>query len=505
MTGITRAKVAVGAFFAAVVLPRATLPMADGDAWWHIHAGEEVLTTGRVPDTNTWTIAGEGFRWTSQDWLSNVVMASLFNAGPWGIGLLAIAFALVVVGAFGLLWRALDRRAVSPGWFARLMWLTAGLVVAGPIIGIRVQTIDLLMAAAVVWVLWGYLARPRPMWLLLLPVLAALWVNLHAGWVMLFLLGGAVLVGEALDHRLGRRLDPDPLSAGALGWLAFGLVAAAAALVLNPNGIAIYAYPFETASIGAHRDFLVEWSPPDLASFEGQATVAFVALGVVPTLALGWRSLRAADALWLVGLAILALSAVRFALFLGPIGAAIAALHLAPRIRTTVIGHAVGPILHRFTRPPASTAEGVANGGLLALVILLGAGISVARANPAAQEPFIAQAVPIDAAGWIAEHDPDARIFNTYAWGGYLSRELSMAKAYIDGRSDIYGDEPIQQFAAVLNVNQDPASLLDEARIDLVVVRPDAPLNVWLEADGDWEPAYRDTVAIVWQRTGPAP
>ena len=55
-------------------LGAATLPMADGDAWWHIHAGEEILATGQVPDTNTWTIAGEGFRWISQDWLSNVGM-----------------------------------------------------------------------------------------------------------------------------------------------------------------------------------------------------------------------------------------------------------------------------------------------------------------------------------------------------------------------------------------------------------------------------------------------
>lgn len=505
MSRVSLATIAVAAFFAAVVLPRATLPMADGDAWWHIHAGEEVLATGRVPEVNTWTIAGEGFRWTSQDWLSNVLMAVIFDTGAWGIGLLSLAFALAVVAAFGFLWLALDRRAHAPGWFARLIFLTAGLVVAGPIIGIRVQTIDLLMAAVVVWILWAYVARPDPMRLILLPLVAALWVNLHAGWVMLFLLGGAVLIGEGLDRWLGRGLDPDPLSPRALGWLAGALIASAAALVLNPNGVAIYAYPFETASIAAHRDFLVEWSPPDLASFEGQATVAFVVLGVVPTFALRWRRLRVADGLWLLGLTILALSAVRFALFLGPIGAALAALYLAPRIRGTRVGESTGPVLDRLTRPPRSARERAVNAGLLAIVVLLGTGLAVARANPAAQQPAIEMAVPIGAAEWIAEHDPDARIFNTYAWGGYLSRELPRAKAYIDGRSDIYGDAPIQRFAATLNASEDPSILLDQAAIDIVLVRPETPLNGWLEDHPGWEIAYDDDVALLWQRTGAGP
>jgi hypothetical protein len=502
MSRISRAGVAVGAFFLAVVLPRATLPMADGDAWWHIHAGEEILATGRVADTNTWTIAGDGFAWTSQDWLSNVIMATLYNAGGWGLGWLSLVFALAVVAAFALLWRALDSRVPTPGWLARMLWLTAGLVVAGPIVGIRVQTVDLLMAAAVVWILWRYVAAPRPARLLLLPVIAVLWVNLHAGWVMLFLLGGAVLAGEAFDRWRRPHLVPAPLQARALGWLAVALLACGIVLALNPNGVDIYAYPFRTAAIGAHRDFLVEWSPPDVRSFEGQATIAFGLAAALPTLVLGRRTLRTSDVLWLGGLSLLAMSAVRFALFLGPIGAALAAAHMGPRITETDVGRAVAPVLRRFAQPPIGTVERVANGVLLSLVVLLGAGITLTRANPAAQLESIIQAVPMGAAAWIAEQQPNARIFNTYAWGGYLSRELPQAKVYIDGRSDIYGDEPIQRYASVLNVDQDPAPTLNQAEIDIVVLKPEAPLNDWLATNGGWERAFADEVSLVWRRAG---
>ena len=42
------AAAAIVGFFAAAVLPRATWPLIDGDVWWHIRAGEEVLRIGRA-------------------------------------------------------------------------------------------------------------------------------------------------------------------------------------------------------------------------------------------------------------------------------------------------------------------------------------------------------------------------------------------------------------------------------------------------------------------------
>jgi hypothetical protein len=488
--------VAIAVFFAVLVLPRATLPMADGDAWWHIHAGEEILATGRVPDTNTWTIAGDGYAWTSQDWASNVGMALLFNAGEWGIAWLSLAFALVVVGAFALLWIAIGLRSPA-GWLSRILWLTAGLVAAGPIIGIRVQTIDLLMAAATVCVLWWYLSRPRPAIALLLVPTAALWVNLHAGWVMLFLLGAAVVVGEAADRWIRRM--PAALAPRAIATLAGSLLAAAAALVLNPNGLKIYLYPFRTAGIEAHRDFLVEWSPPNLASFEGQVAIAAVVMAAL-TVGLAWRRMRTADLLWAIGLSVLTLYAVRFVLFLGPIGAALAAVHLTPLVAESRLGRATRRLIERWSRTPSAQMRRRINAALLVVVAALGVGIATARAAPASQAPAIDLSIPADAAAWLETNRPDARIFNTYSWGGYLSRRLPSAKAYIDGRSDIYGNEPIQRYAAALTLASDPAPLLEEASIDAALLLPEYPLSGWLASAPGWRLAFEDDRSVLYVR-----
>ncbi|MDP9467535.1 MAG: hypothetical protein M3P32_02175, partial [Chloroflexota bacterium] len=191
---------AVVGFFAAAVLPRASWPLIDGDVWWHIRAGEDVLRSGSVAHVDTWSIVGAGRPWISQDWLSNVLLAIGNGAGPWGQTALSVLFGALSVLAFWILWRAIALRVPGIGWASRLVWLSIGLVLAGPVMGVRVQVFDLLLGTTVVWVLWRYQVDPRRRWLTALPAIAAVWANLHAGWVLLFLLGGAVVVGEVADR-----------------------------------------------------------------------------------------------------------------------------------------------------------------------------------------------------------------------------------------------------------------------------------------------------------------
>ena len=497
---IPTAAVAIAAFFAMVVLPRATVPLVDGDVWWHLRAGEQVLRTGRVPVTDTWSIAGLGMTWTSQDWLANSGMAAIGGiSSTWGPTLLSITFGMVAVAAFALLWSAMGRRIQSPGWLSRLLWLTAGLVVAGPIVGVRVQTLDLLLAAAAVWVLWNYLADPRTRWLLALPLLAVVWVNLHAGYPLLFLLGGAVVIGEAVDRLLARVADTPPIEWGAIGRLTVGLLAAFLALSANPNGLAIYAYPFETASIGAHRDFIFEWSRPDLSSFPGQVLFVFVLAAVVPTLWLGRDRMRTADALWLIGLTAMSLFAIRFVLFIGPIGAALAAVHLTPAlIKRGWLPR--GGIWTRMGEPREGRWRPGVNAALIAIVGIAGAGLALSRSAPGIQQAAIAEAMPVEAAAWLRAHPPAERIFNVYSWGGYLGRELPGALVYIDGRSDIYGDAPIREYADVIALRANPASLLDRAQIDTIVFWPVGPFADWLDREGSWSRGFEDERAAVWVR-----
>jgi hypothetical protein len=493
--------VAVAAFFGLVALTRAAIPLIDGDVWWHIRAGRETLDAGTIADRDTWTIVGEGMRWVSQDWLSNVILAAGYGLGELGPTVLSLLFSLLVVGSLALLYVGMRWRDASIGWLSRIVWLAVGLTVAGPVIGVRVQVVDLPLAVAAVVLLWQYLADGRRRWLAGLPLVAVAWANVHAGWVLLFLLGGAVVVGEAVDRLLGRVAGGrEPLTWRDNGLLAVALVASAAAIALNPNGPALYLYPLETASIAAHRDFLAEWSPPDVTAITGQLYVGFAVLGVLPALAFGWRRMRGADLLVLVGLTLMAATAARFMLVTGPIGAAIIGVALAPAISDSRLGRSFGPALARLGRRDRRSSLGVVNMVLAGLMIAVGVGATWTRISPNAQEEAIAEHMPVAAVDWIVDSDPGDRPFNKYSWGGYLGLRQPSEPVYIDGRSDIYGDAPIREYAQAINLEVDPQALLDRHEIDYVLFDVGQPFSSWLDESAVWERAYSDDVAAVWVR-----
>ncbi|HET6381265.1 MAG TPA: hypothetical protein VFH63_09610 [candidate division Zixibacteria bacterium] len=498
--GVAAATAAVIGFFVAAVFPRATWPLIDGDVWWHIRAGEEVLRTGAVPRMDTWSIAGAGREWTSQDWLANVILALGENAGPWGYTALSVLFGALTVLAFWILWRAVALRYPQAGWASRVVWLAIGLTLAGPVMGVRVQVLDLLLATVVIWTCWRYLVDPRRRWLVLLPLTAAIWANLHAGWVLLFLLGGAVLVGEAIDRLLRRRLvGPPPLTWTQLRDLAAALVVSAAALVVNPNGIDLYGYPFMTVGITALNRYVLEWFPASLDTLFGWLLLGFVVVGVLPTLVFGRARLRTSDAFIIVGVTIMAWQAIRFLLIAGPIGAAVAAVVLSPVISATRPGRRVSPILARLARPRQGSLASF-NRVLTGLLVVIGLGVALLRVNPAAQAQEIARGLPVAAVRWMDEHDPGDRIFNRYEWGGYIGQHRPDEPIFMDGRADVYGDELLQMYVSVIGVQGDPQEIFDRYEIDHVLIPPDWDLAGWLDASSAWERVYADEVAVIWVR-----
>jgi len=494
------AAAAVAGFFAGAVLPRATWPLIDGDVWWHIRAGEEVLRTGSVPRIDTWSLVGAGRPWTSQDWGANVMLAGGNSLGPWGQTALSFLFGAFALLAFWILWRAIALRVPGIGWASRVTWLSVGLVLAGPVMGVRVQVLDLLMATTVIWICWRYLTDPRRRWLIGLPLVAAAWANLHAGWVLLFLIAGAVLVGETVDRLLNRELVGRP----PLGWanlrdLTLALIASAGALILNPNGAALYGYPFYAVGISSLNRYVMEWFPASLDTLFGQLLAGFALVAVVPALLFGRRRLRTADALILVGLTAMAYQAIRFLLIVGPIGGAIAAVVLAPILSESRLGRRSAAALARLSAP-ATGRRGRMNTALALLLILLGLGVGVSRVSPSAQAAEIARVLPAEAVAWLDEHEPGTRIFNRYEWGGYIGQHRPQQPVFMDGRADVYGDELLRMYVSIIGIHGDPQVLFDRYLIDYALFPPDTPLADWFDASSHWRRAYTDATAAIWVR-----
>ena len=90
--------------FLAVALPTlgaliANLPSVD--LTYHLRAGADILATGSIPTTDTWTYTVAGTPWFDQQWGAQVILAAVYQVAGW-TGLVLLRGCLVAL-IFGCL------------------------------------------------------------------------------------------------------------------------------------------------------------------------------------------------------------------------------------------------------------------------------------------------------------------------------------------------------------------------------------------------------------------
>jgi hypothetical protein len=314
------------------------------DFWHHLARGRAIAEAGRVVDVEqfTFTVAGTTVR--DANWLTQLAYFRLFELG--GMPLVQFANAALLAGAAAVLVWLCRRRsgsiaaASAVGVFAFAgIWQT---------LLVRPQSASLLLFVVLYAVL---LEAERRRWLLaLLPVMMALWANVHGGFPIGLVLIGAFLAGTVAERWAGplwRRLsarsrsttdpagatdvpawhpvdsaandksefglpfaesshrppgDAAPIptsiftvrgSAGMIPALLACLLVSTLATLLNPYGHRVYEYVFTLSTLAAGRQ-IEEWLPPSMNLWVGRAWAASILL-LIALLASARRKPRPRD------------------------------------------------------------------------------------------------------------------------------------------------------------------------------------------------------------------
>src|SRR5665213_1128311 len=136
-------------------------------------------------------------------------------------------------------------------------------------IGARADQIVEAQSAPAAIAVGSHFARWR--FLVIVPLLTALWANLHGGFPIGLVLIGAFTAGAIVEWRMQTRRDNPSIawSADAFPWpLALCFAASIAATLLNPYGWRVYQYVGSITSTAAGRH-IEEWLPPTLHSGVG--------------------------------------------------------------------------------------------------------------------------------------------------------------------------------------------------------------------------------------------
>jgi hypothetical protein len=461
---------------------------ADTDTWWHLAAGKVTLESSHILQTDLFSHTRYGSPWINHSWLSQVILYWLFNhfsyagLGLWMGAAVAVAFVFVY-------------RQMEGGPFMRAFILVFAAATSAVIWVARPQLFSFLLTAVVGYVLYLFKWRGvNRLWLL--PLVFVLWVNLHAGYALGFMLLAAFVAGEVLNRLLALIAPPDD---PVVDWRGIGVVVGVAGLsafllVVNPNTTRMWTYYLDTVGIGALQEFIQEWQSPD---FHPLHTHPFIWL-LLATLAAVGLSGRRADGTDLAMVGMFAYASLLAGRNFGPF-----ALVVAP-----VLSRHVTSILARLgwdarlgcgsrSRPML----GVVNTLLLVLIV----GLAVMKVwiplNSAFNERELRKGLPVGAAAWVRQHRPLGEMFNPYNWGGYLVWELwPDYRVFVDGRTDLFGDELLRQYLEVQVGRPGFEDTLAAYDVNLVLTYPDDALSAQLACAGGWEEVYRDEVAVVWVR-----
>lgn len=467
------------------VLTMAVRISVDTDTWWHLRAGEAILEQG-ILRTDLFSLTRQGQSWVYPGWISQLLLIGVFRlAGVAGLNLLT---GLLVLLAFAVLWHRMDAPVLFRSFVIVLATAASGVYWSA-----RPQILSFALAGVFLTLLEGaQQGERRP--LVVLPVLMALWANLHGGFVIGFLLLLAYLGGTiaeilvdgwlqgSLREMLRQRRDD-------LRWFGLTFLGCVVAVALNPHGPQMLLYPFQTVSIGVLQDYIQEWQSPNFHNLE---ILPFLIMILSLLTAFAWtkRQIRAAEYFLVLGFLPLALMA----------GRNVALFALAGVLPLARHGYgALEPILSRLPSSQALPERLTRTVNLALVLIFTGAGllkISIPLQTAQIDAAF-EQTLPVDAVTYLDEHPSFGHLFNSYNWGGYVLWMLYPDYlSFVDGRTDLFDDEILGDYLTAWRADEGWEAVFEAWDIQVALLEANAPLSAALD-DAGWETAFQDDMAVV--------
>lgn len=474
----------IAGFF--LLLTRDTV-LGDHDTYMHIRIGEVILQTYSIPDMDLFSYGRAGQPWAAHEWLSDVILYLV----SWGLGWtgLVVLVVLCVLSTVAFVWQYSAERlpvpyALAVSFFT--LFSLFGHVLARP----HVLTWPLFSG----WcygLFTSYERKKSPNYfLLLIPIL---WVNLHGGFVLLFVILIPLVMQIAVET-CHKKIHPSVLKL----WVVFALSSFLMTLC-NPRGIAAYSFLFDLlstqnlASVNEWRP--VEWSDPTCAQLWLGITVVLMLTGLVRLPVIFW--------LVVVGFFYEAFSHIRYVSLLGVFLPYVLAHPFAigyqqfnQQRSSGIFAHTTTPEFDNFlTRSCFHTMRGAIYIVTIVLIVIGLVAHYLALNSPGNR------VMPKLAVDRIVDLGMSGPGLNSYGFGGYLIyRHIPV---FIDGRVDFYGSDHLKAYDTIMNSssNGEVTEMVSEYGFCWMILTLDKPLVKVMRHLEGWVQLHEDPDAVVFVRS----
>jgi hypothetical protein len=447
----------------------------DPDVGWQLQSGAWILHHHAFPHTDPFSRTAAGKPWQDYSWLFDLLLLKLYH---WlNLDGLVVYTAAMAVAITAAVYRLVSRAQAD--FMKCALFTAAALVCIYRDFTPRPWLFTILFFAIELDLLMQYRRTGRARTLLWLPVLFALWANIHIQFI-----DGLLLLGIAACEPLLARWSKwgdHPERARPL-WLA--LAACVAAPLLNPYGIGIYR---DAWIMGSQPGVLKTVSEMHALAFRSAGDYLLLFLALAAT-ALLFRHRHPApfETLLLAVSAILSFRSQRDAWILAVVAVALIADQL------------------RSTEEPATPPAWMAAISLAILATVSVTGYFALDVNNARMRALQAKEMPVQAVEFVKQRSYPGPLFNDYNWGGYLIWHLDQPVT-IDGRAGLYGDASIDRSLATWGGGPQWAEDPDLQSARLVIAPVGDALTQLLRLDSRFQLAYQDKIAAVFVARGSPP
>ena len=460
--------------------------LADGDTGYHIKTGEIILRNWIVPSRDLYSFHSPPLPWTAHEWLSEVIMGTVFDW--WGLTGIVVFFAFLLAFAHWLLYKHLKSKSDD---FVLCVLVTLLATTTSSIHWLaRPHVFSLLLIVIWAYSLDQFQSFGRKAFLFYLPLMMLFWVNLHAGFIMGLALVGIYLTRNAINT-FTPNVELSQLSRCNVNALALTFAACLAVCLINPFGLDILLFPIRLTSNRFLMDNVIEFASPN---FHQPLAFKYMFLMMIAGFALSRSALGFIDISLVMLLSYMSLYSARYiALF---------AVILAP-----VLLKVTGTIIDRLPES-ISIWYRTRNSNMMAIdqklrgfvwpamsvVFVLGLVMTGVLSYRFDEKKF-----PVKAVEFLKRQKIQGNLFNDDEFGDYMIFAAWPAyQVFTDGRSDMYGEKLGREYLRVANVQPGWKEILRKYDIRLIIFDTGSALTAALYEEKDWRSIYSDPVATIF-------
>jgi hypothetical protein len=475
--------------------------LIDSDTGWHIRAGELILETGAVPRRDPFSHTMAGREWFAWEWLTELIMALTHRY--WGLAGVVGGAILILLVSYDALYRMMIRLG-SDAIVAFTVTIFAA--VAGVVHWLARPHLISIALMAVWYAAVEDFRRNRGRRIYFLPLLIALWANLHGAFVATFPVLAIYAAGEWVEFAARGEWRPAKWRRVLRTYVVVGALSAVAALA-TPYGLRLYGHLWRYLTDAKLLSTISEFQSPNFHTLDGKLIEILLLLGAIAC-ANAIRRRRFVESGLLVLWGHMTLQSERHvtlaAVMLAPIiaeqfsaliseGAGRAAVGMNQAARAV---RAARDWYREVMRIDRQLTGVFASGAVFVLVIAITVSGLAGKVAPSHFNPI---RFPAAAADFILRTKPEGNMYSSDQFGGYLIYRLyPQFKVFVDGRSDFYRQGSVlDDFDRIATIKPQWSGLLDKYDIRWMTLRRDEPLALIALASGRWQSVYEDSVAQI--------